>query len=102
MPKISFIQIYDTKQQIVQDMNILTTLPIQYLFPNKLFKKRIFCYFCFITYIKHFNLGSLAQLSDSGGGIGVEHGYLMIIMERWMGGNGKGGGEIKKNCEKWL
>jgi hypothetical protein len=43
-------------------MNILITLPIQYLFPNKLFKKRIFCYFCFITYIKHFNLGSLAQL----------------------------------------
>jgi hypothetical protein len=43
-------------------MNILIALPIQYLFPNKLFKKRIFCYFCFITYIKHFNLGSSAQL----------------------------------------
>ncbi len=49
-------------QQIIQDMNILIALPIQYLFPNKFCKKRLFCYFYFITYIKHFNLRILAQL----------------------------------------
>ncbi len=45
LPKISFIQIYGTKQQIFQGINILIALPIQYLFPNKLLKKKIFCYF---------------------------------------------------------
>ena len=42
LPKISFIQIYDTKQQIIQDLNILITLPIEYFLPNKLFNKRIY------------------------------------------------------------
>ncbi len=36
------------------------------------------------------------RVSDSGGGGGFEHGYLMITIERRMGGNGKGAGEIKK------
>jgi hypothetical protein len=39
LPKISFIQIYNTKQQIIQDMNILITLSIEYFLPSKLFKR---------------------------------------------------------------
>ncbi len=47
-----------TEQQIIQDMNILITLLIEYFLSNKLFKKRIFC-LCFITYMGHLNLGNI-------------------------------------------
>ena len=39
-------------------MNILITILIEYSLPNKLFKKRIFC-FCFITYMGHLNVGNI-------------------------------------------